>query len=424
MSSADRHAFRRKLTELEAPLFATGAAAPSALEVTQALALLAAAAGPEAASRAERLARLYAYGSASERADYQAEFGACGVRRFSAADGRVIYMMPIETFPNHVNNVYLVRQGAHHTTLVDAGTLTHNASEDFRRAAAVLARSFGEPADVLDKIPDCVITHGHIDHFGGVGRWRDLGARIHVHEFDARIISNMEERMVVTAVAVRSFLARAGVPPELRGELEQMYVSGKRIFKSVPVDRVMVDGSRVGDLVMHHVPGHCPGHVCVQVDNILLTADHVLARITPHQAPESITPDTGLDTYIQSLEKVRRIPGIDLALGAHEEPIPHLNKRIVEIEAFHRERLAKVHAACADQPRSLVEISKLVFGPRVSYDRLLALEETGAHVEYLSRRGQLEIANLDDLLAQSDPVIMYRASTTIPLPDSLANRAA
>jgi len=155
--------------------------------------------------------------------------------------------------------------------------------------------------------------------------------------------------------------------------------------------------------------------VVVQVDNILLTADHVLARITPHQAPESITPDTGLDTYILSLEKVRRIPGIDLALGAHEEPIPRLTQRIVEIESFHRARLQKVHAACVE-PLSLAQISARVFGERHGYDRLLALEETGAHVEYLSRRGQLEIANLDALLAEADPVIHYRASHSVPIP--------
>ena len=35
-----------------------------------------------------------------------------------------------------------------------------------------------------------------------------------------------------------------------------------------------------------------------------------------------------------------------------------------------------------------------LFGPRAGYTRLLALEEAGAHVEYLFQRGELGIANL------------------------------
>ena len=74
----------------------------------------------------------------------------------------------------------------------------------------------------------------------------------------------------------------------------------------------------------------------MQVHNMLLTADHILPRITPHQSPESITPWTGLDHYLMSLEKFRHLGGVDLALPGHEEPIPRLSQRIIEIEAFHR----------------------------------------------------------------------------------------
>jgi len=38
----------------------------------------------------------------------------------------------------------------------------------------------------------------------------------------------------------------------------------------------------------------------------------------------------------------RRVPGIDLALPGHEEPIEHLYKRITEIGEFHRARLERV----------------------------------------------------------------------------------
>jgi glyoxylase-like metal-dependent hydrolase (beta-lactamase superfamily II) len=208
---------------------------------------------------------------------------------------------------------------------------------------------------------------------------------------------------------VRTFLERAGVDEHTRAELEQMYVFTKQLFKSVPVDHVLVDGEAVNGYVAHHAPGHCPGQICLQVHNILLTADHVLPRITPHQSPESITPWTGLDHYLISLEKFRHIGGIDLALPGHEEPIARLAQRIVEIEQFHRARLEKVRALCA-QAKTTAEISDGLFGPQTGYAQLLALEEAAAHIEYLARRGALEIDNLEELTRAPNPSLRYRAA--------------
>ena len=184
--------------------------------------------------------------------------------------------------------------------------------------------------------------------------------RVHAHEFDARVVTRFEERIVVAAMQLRVFLERAGVDERTRTELEQMYVFTKALFTSVPVDRALVDGDEVNGYVVHHAPGHCPGQICMQVHNVLLTTDHVLPRITPHQSPESITPWTGLDHYLISLEKFRHIGGVDLALPGHEEPIPRLQQRIGEIEAFHRGRLAKVRALCSSpaEPKTTAEIAR------------------------------------------------------------------
>src|SRR6185295_4796925 len=103
------------------------------------------------------------------------------------------------------------------------------------------------------------------------------------------------------------------------------------------------------------------GQICLQVHDVLLTADHILPRITPHQSPESITPWTGLDHYFISLEKLRHLGGVDFALPGHEEPIRRLQQRIVEIEQFHRARLAKVSELCA-QPLTIAELSAAMFG--------------------------------------------------------------
>jgi glyoxylase-like metal-dependent hydrolase (beta-lactamase superfamily II) len=397
-----RHVLRRMRDKIELALF-TGAPA-SGVEVKKELEALANEVGGGEPARVEALARVA--DGRGDRGAYRDEHGVCGVQRFGTADGAKIYLMKVETFPDHVNNVYLVCNGGR-ATLYDCGSQTAMSQDELRRAGQVLRKVFEEPLG-LDDVKDVVISHAHIDHFGGVGEWKGR-ATIHVHEFDARVLTRFEERIVTAAMQLRVFLERAGVDDSVRHELEQMYVFTKQLFVSVPVDRVVTDGDEVNGFRLHHAPGHCPGQICMQVHNVLLTTDHVLPRITPHQSPESITPWTGLDHYLISLERFRKIGGVDLALPGHEEPIPRLSQRIVEIEAFHRGRLDKVRALCA-QPRTIAEVAGELFGPQPGYGRLLALEEAGAHAEYLSRRGKLEIANLDDLMRSPNPVLRYRAA--------------
>ena len=57
----------------------------------------------------------------------------------------------------------------------------------------------------------------------------------------------------------------------------------------------------------------------------------------------------------------------------------------------------------------LLDISQALFGEVHGYNVLLALEEAGAHVEYLYQRGQLGIENLDELESSPEPApIRYR----------------
>ncbi len=141
---------------------------------------------------------------------------------------------------------------------------------------------------------------------------------------------------------------------------------------------------------------------------MLLTSDHVLSRITPHQFPQAITPFAGLEHYFHSLSKIRKVEGVNFALGGHEEPIWDLRARIDAIALFHRERLAKVAHLCAT-PQTVVQVAHGLFGEQADYSRILALDEAGAHVEYLHQLGQLKIANLDEVARSREPVIEYVA---------------
>jgi glyoxylase-like metal-dependent hydrolase (beta-lactamase superfamily II) len=359
-------------------------------------------------ARAASLSRAIDGGDADERRAYVEQHGVAGVRRFRAGSAGHIYALEVETFPNHVNNVYLLVEDGH-TVLFDSGSGSPTSERDLALGFAVVRTHFGEPVR-FDALDWCVVSHAHYDHFGGVNRLREATrARLAVHELDARVLSCFDERIVIASKDCDVFWRRAGVHDEERTALLELYVAAKSAFRAQEVDRVLRDGDVIGPgYRVHHVPGHCPGLICLQVHDVLLTSDHVLARITPHQFPQAITPFGGLEHYFRSLAKVRRLEGINFALGGHEEPIWDLRARVDAIALFHRERLARVLELCAE-PRTVAQVTLGLFGDQQGYSRILALDEAGAHVEYLHQLGRLRIANLDDVQRSRDPIIEYVA---------------
>lgn len=332
--------------------------------------------------------------------------GLSTVERFTSSDGRVIYGMPVEAFPRFIANVYIVRDGDR-TILVDCGSPMPQSNQSLVAGLAAIEDKFGERITLAD-VDLILITHGHMDHFGGLPFVRArTAAPVGIHVLDRRILSHYEERVIVAAKQLAVFLERAGISVEAIRGLMQMYSGQKGLYHSTPVDFTLEEGvAPVDGMEVIHVPGHCPGQVCLRLGDVLLAADHVLSRITPHQAPESITLNMGLGHYFDSLVKVQRLDGVRLALGGHEDPITDLPKRVGQIRAAHERRLERVLELCGE-PRSVAEVSKGLFGPIHGYNVLLAIEETGAHVEHLYQTGDLVAGNIDELRDQEEPVIEY-----------------
>ncbi len=341
---------------------------------------------------------------------YVRAHGVCGVRGFVAGPGdrTRIYQLTVETFPRHINNVYaIVETGS--AMLFDCGSGLPTSRRDLALGFAVVRAMYEEELR-WETLDGCVISHAHADHYGGVNELkRTSRAKLAVHELDARVITCFDERLVLAMRDLDAYWRRAGVSPARRGPLREMYLAGKSLFRAEPVDRTLRDGDTVGPgYLVHHVPGHCPGLICLQVHDVLLTSDHVLARITPHQFPQAITAFAGLEHYFRSLAKVRALEGIRLALGGHEEPIDDLRGRIDEIESFHRHRLERVLEIC-EVPRSVDEVSASLFGEQEGYGVILAIDEAGAHVEYLHELGRLRVDNLDEVASTDDAVFRYVA---------------
>jgi glyoxylase-like metal-dependent hydrolase (beta-lactamase superfamily II) len=330
-----------------------------------------------------------------------------GAERYLTSGGREIYTFPVRAFAGLVANIYVIDDGERYA-LVDCGSGMDRSNQDLLDGLESLSEKYRKPFS-LSNMSTIFVTHGHIDHFGGIPFVRQYSdAPIAVHPLDRRVLSHYEERIVVASRLLETFLQRAGVTAENRANLMSMYLFAKGVYRSTPVEILLEEGSPAPrDINIHHVPGHCPGQVCLQVDDILLTADHILSYTTPHQAPESITNNMGLGHFLDSLDKVALIGGVSLALGGHEEPMPDVNARIKEIKQVHEDRLSLILDIC-NEPKTIAEISQELFGQVKSYHVLLALEEAGAHVEYLYQHGELVAINLDQIESESVPVIQYQ----------------
>jgi glyoxylase-like metal-dependent hydrolase (beta-lactamase superfamily II) len=352
------------------------------------------------------------------------------VSRYISSSGCTIYTFPVRAFPELVANIYFISDGQQRI-LVDCGSGMDRSNRDLLAGLEAIEEIYGEPAN-LENLSAILITHGHIDHFGGLPFVRQFSqAPIGVHLLDRRILSHYEHRVIVASRLLENFLKRAGVPVGECKNIMAMYLFAKGIYHSTPVQISLGENGFQADsscqdrisnkpqfqsstivglndrIFAYHVPGHCPGQVCLRIDDILLTADHVLSRTSPHQAPESITNNMGLGHYLDSLDNIQALNGIRLALGGHEDAMNDLAGRIGEIKPVHDERLEQVLEICS-QPKTTAEISRELFGPVHNYHILLALEEAGAHVEYLYQRGELVATNLAEIESKPDPVIQYR----------------
>ncbi|MCJ7823351.1 MAG: MBL fold metallo-hydrolase [Anaerolineales bacterium] len=313
------------------------------------------------------------------------------VEAYVSAQGTRIYRIPLRLFPGMHGYAHLIIDGQE-LSLFDVGSGFGNCNEDLEAGLEDIRVAYDETVS-WERISKIFISHGHIDHYGGLNFVRErTDAPIIIHELERRVLTNYDSRLSLVAGRLERFLIGAGIQEEERQEVMEMYLLHKQLFSSIQVQATYEElGMRSGKLLFEHVPGHCPGHVIAWVDDILLSGDHILRETSPHQAPESLSLNMGLEHYLNSLAKVApRAHRASWTLGGHEGPIEDLPARIHAIVDLHRGRLLKI-LRLFDEPKTIGEVSHQLFPKTEGYHRLLALEETGAHVEYLHTRGYISI---------------------------------
>jgi glyoxylase-like metal-dependent hydrolase (beta-lactamase superfamily II) len=338
------------------------------------------------------------------------------IETYRTSNGARIYRIPLDLFPRLQGYVHLLYVDDI-VALIDVGSGFGESNTQLEAGLEVIQNAYNERAG-WDAITHVLISHGHIDHFGGLTFVQErCRAPVGIHELDRAVLLRYEDRLTIIADRLRSFLDQSGVTQEKQSRLMDLYLFNKHLFKSVPLDFTFNKvGMQIGPISILHVPGHCPGQVVFKVDDILLSSDHVLQNTSPHQAPEQLSLNTGLGHYLESLEKIRPYShSIRWVLGGHEGPFHDLEERIDAIQRLHEERLNLV-LDCLKEPRTIAQVSDMLFPDVHGYHELLAIEETGAHIEYLTQRGYVYIENLNQVAQGDSYPFLYLKQENILLP--------
>ncbi|MBM3151859.1 MAG: MBL fold metallo-hydrolase [Chloroflexi bacterium] len=336
-----------------------------------------------------------------------------GPQVFRSAGGARVFRLPLVAFPNLTTYVYLV-QVADMLALVDAGSGAESSNADLEAGFEHASLMAGSPLRIRD-LTHILVTHGHIDHYGGIAHLRSrTGAQVFIHELDRQILTHHEQRLAILSRRLETFLIEAGIPDDTRLPLMQLYIFTKGFYRSTPVNATYGEfGMRVGPFDALHIPGHCPGQVALRLHDLLFVGDHLLAGIIPHQSPEGIVAYAGLGHYLDSLASLQRWAGeVSLVFTGHDEPIRALAGRSQAIREEIGKELERVQAYLAE-PHTVAETTVHLYGEIKGYNSLLVVEKTGAFIEYLYQRGLLEIANIEQVMDPgSSTPLRYRRSAS------------
>ena len=336
-------------------------------------------------------------------------FGGFGLRLTTKA-GRQIHAVAVpQDWPSRTGPTWCYVFSEEGVNLIDAGAQgSYTELEDGLGVAGYSVRD-------IDRV---IVTHSHLDHDGATPRVVDsAGAELWAHTMYAalvgqnpRLIQDRRSSPIHTEMERVIFASFEGrTSPYVERSLR--YADSR---KGLGVDRRIEGGERVGEMRFLYTPGHSPDELCVTLDGLVFTGDHVLPEITPHPTPKaafanhvlgSIPPgfedsskSFGLETYMRSLKTVLDL-GPDVAvLPAHRL----FNRgrfnlvtadRAKEVIEHHSERMDRILRRIGPHPDSLESVTRGEFSHRKLQDGnlFMALSEVVAHVELLQDFGDIEL---------------------------------
>jgi glyoxylase-like metal-dependent hydrolase (beta-lactamase superfamily II) len=277
--------------------------------------------------------------------------------------------------------------------LVDTGWNHDDAWADLTAGLLACGTSVSDVQGVL-------VTHHHPDHLGLVGRVREAsGCWVGLHPADIDLVRRHRQLLSDDPEAFDQDtvdkLLEAGA-----GQCDVDEVRGASRLAKMPMpelpDRpldtpVLQLGDRRVELL--HTPGHTPGHLCLRIDDHLLTGDHLLKTISSHVGLYGFEGPDGdpLGDFFSSLRLLTGAEPTEI-LPAHRGRFHGVDARVEELLTHHEQRFADIKEVLATGPTTPWALCRAMTWNR-PWDELprmmlrAALAETMAHVRHLELQG-------------------------------------
>ncbi|MFK8075310.1 MAG: MBL fold metallo-hydrolase [Granulosicoccus sp.] len=294
---------------------------------------------------------------------------------------------------DHVNCWLLGEPGDQ--VLVDTGVDARSTRESWSEhlSHTISAGSPAKPERVL-------ITHFHPDHMGLAGWFASAGSKLIGTQIEtdfSRQLWDIEDRTYADFYA--SWYQSHGLPQKAVSLVRESANTYKKLVHRPPPldswsyvdqgDTIELAGQSYEVLIGK---GHAPHMLMLYrpADRVLIAADQVLSSITPNvSVMPRIKDPNPLQSFLNTLESLRRLPEDTLVLPSHGAPFRGLWAKIEALEHHHELRLDEVLQACTDE-KSAFDLFGVLFGRELDAQQTsFALGESLAHLHYLEAKGLL-----------------------------------
>ncbi|MBK1786898.1 MBL fold metallo-hydrolase [Prauserella cavernicola] len=323
---------------------------------------------------------------------------------YAVAPGVYRIPLPLPNDALRAVNVYALVHGDS-LALVDSGWALDEAQEQLEAALGALGAGLAD----IDRF---LVTHVHRDHYTlAVAVRRKFGGRIALGLLEEPSLTITARPDTHPMLAQVRLLRRAGAAP-LADEIEALFAERGRNTEAAlweEPDEWLTSDTRVvlpgRELDVVHTPGHTTGHVVYtdRAAGLMFSGDHVLPHITPSIGFQPAPAELPLRDYLDSLRLVREMPDLRM-LPAHGPVSPSVHARVDELLDHHDARLTAIGETVANGARTAYESAlRLTWTRRARaltdldvFNRMLAVLETGAHLDLLAHQGKLTATTAEE----------------------------